>query len=585
MLNRLSSVVALLVVGALSAHAQSGTPPVPPVPARAPVPATAPTPKTPPTPPSPAVAPTPKAWGGQWPGAIDFEAMALLDELKGLSGNFAPKAMVNIDMAAIQEQVRAGMDGQRAAIESARESMKGQQAAIESYAKSMASGFGESFSYSFSGAPSASFSTSGSFRTQAPVSWKTDDPADSLYREARKALSNDQYQRASDIFRRIWTDLPKSVYAPDAGYWYAFALQRLGGDDNLKKARSALALQGASYPKASTRSDAMALYTRISGQLARSGDQEAIANLADRSRYATSDGCPREQDDERIDALNAVASMDAVQAMPILKKVLARREACTQKLRRAAVWLVASKKSSDAADILLHVARTDPDKDVREQAVFWMANVPTEEATTMLIELAKKGDDLELRKKAVYSLSRSKSPRATATLKEIALDANADSDLRVDALSWYMQGPGRSADDATAFLKEVYGRADELRFKQRVLQTIASRRTDESRAWLVDIAQNSKESMEIRRSAIYSLNGAGVTGTQLGQIYDRAGELEIRKQVILMLTATKDDSGLNKLLEIGRSEKNPELRKTIITALGRSKDPRAVALILEIIEK
>ena len=125
----------------------------------------------------------------------------------------------------------------------------------------------------------------------------------------------------------------------------------------------------------------------------------------------------------------------------------------------------------------------------------------------MLIDLAKKGDDLDLRKRAVYALSRSKSPRAVTTLKEIILDANADGDLRADALNWYISGPGRTADDSFAFLKDVYGRADDTRFKQRVMQSLASRRTEESRTFLVDVAQNAKESMEVRRSAIWSLQG------------------------------------------------------------------------------
>ena len=378
---------------------------------------------------------------------------------------------------------------------------------------------------------------------------------------------------------------PKSVYAGDALYWQAFALQRIGSDDNLRKARSALRVQLTTYPKASTRSDAAALFTRIDGMLARSGDQEAIASLADRARNATSDGCPRAQDDERIDALNAVAQMDAEKAMPILKKVLSRREPCTQQLRRTAVWLVASRKQPDAAEMLLNVAKTDPDKEVREQAVFWMSNVPTDEATTMLIELAKKGDDLDLRKRAVYSLSRSKSPRALATIKEIALDASADGELRGDAMHWYMSGPGRTADDAMTFLKDVYGRADDMRFKQRVLQTIQMRRSDDARAFLVEVAQNAKESMEIRRSAIWSLNGSGVTNAQLAQIYDRGTELEIRKQVIGVLSTLRDNGGLEKLLDIARNEKNVELRKSAITYLSRTKDARALALLQEIINK
>jgi HEAT repeat protein len=278
--------------------------------------------------------------------------------------------------------------------------------------------------------------------------------------------------------------------------------------------------------------------------------------------------------------------MDAEQALPLLKRVLTRREPCTQRLRRMAVWLIASRKPADAAEVLLNVAKTDPDKEVREQAVFWIANVPTEEATTMLIELAKKGDDLELRRRAVYSLSRSKSPRAATTLKDIALDNNAEMELREDALTWYLAAPAGAAD-AITFLKDMYGRVDEPRLKQRVLYAISTRRTDESRAFLLELAQNPKESMDVRRSAIYSLQSAGITGAQLGQVYDRGADVELRRQLIAVLAMLKDNSGVDKLLDIARNEKNAELRKQAIASLTRanSKDPRVLALLKEIIEK
>ena len=425
----------------------------------------------------------------------------------------------------------------------------------------------------------------GSYRTQAPAPWDSQDVADSLYREARRALGIDNYPIAAMAFRKIREQYPKSTYAPDAYYWEAFAMQRIGQQASLVTALNVLAQQQEKFPRASTRGDASALKTRIEGQLARLGDQQAIASLADKARNATSDGCPRAQDDERIDALNAVAQMDVDQALPILKKVLARREPCTQQLRRTAVWLVASKRPTDAATVLLNVAKSDPDKDVREQAVFWMANVPTEEATTMLIELAKKGDDLDLRKRAVYSLSRSKSPRAASTLKEIAMDASADVELRGDALNWYMNGPGRTSDDAVAFLRDVYGRADEGRFKQRVLQMIASRKSDETRAFLTDVAQNSRESIDTRRSALYALSSAGATSTQLSQIYDRSMEVEFRQQVIGALSSLRENAGIEKLIDIARNDKNAQLRKQAVSSLSRSKDPRALQLLTEIINR
>jgi len=554
----------LLAIAASAAGAQqSRIPPSSPTP---------PAPRAPALPQGPATAPSPRVAPAPWPEAM---VRAFED---------APRAILESELLVM----RAGLEQARMATTiSGQASLMARQAAEEA----MVAGLSGQMLFAPSAPMAFSMSGAGSFRTQPQPAWDAQDVADSLYREARRALGNDNYPIAAMIFRRIRNEYPKSTYTPDAYYWEAFALHRIGQKEtgsqkaSLNGALEVLALQQQKFPRASTRGDASALRTRIEGQLARLGDPQAIASLADRARNATSDGCPRPQDDERIDALNAVAQMDAEQALPILKRVIARREPCTQQLRRTAVWLIASKKPTDAATILLNVAKTDPDKDVREQAVFWMANVPTEEATSMLIELARKGDDLDLRKRAVYSLSRSKSPRAAATLREIALDANADVELRGDALSWYMSGSGKSADDAFTFLKDVYGRADDAPFKRRVLQTIMMRRTDESRAFLVEVAQNSRESMETRRSALASLSGSGVTNAQLAQIYDRSTEVEIRKTLISVLASLRDNGGIDKLLDIARNEKQVELRKQAVSSLSRSKDPRALQLLTEIIDR
>jgi TolA-binding protein len=448
------------------------------------------------------------------------------------------------------------------------------------------------------------FAATRGYRTEAPEPWDAQDPADSLYREGRKALSGDAYRRAAELFRQIRERYPKSGYAPDAPYWEAFALQRLGGDANLRAAREALAVQQREHPKAATRGDAASLGTRIDGMLGRR-DAAVATTLMGRASRAADDGCPK--DDERIDALNAVTQMDPEQAMPILKKVLARREACTQQLRRTAVWLVASRKQPESASILMNVAKSDPDAGVREQAVFWMANVPTEEATSMLVDLARGGDDLELRKRAVYALSRSKSPKAAATLREIALDAKEPEALRGDALNWYISsGALGTGDDALAFLKEAYGRAESSSFKMRVLSVMASRRSDEARTHLVNVALNERESLDVRRSAVALISSRGMTARTEGRstgnyqlyteqadegvkalvaVYERATDLDIRRTALIGLAESRNETGLTKLIDVARSEKQTELRKVAITSLSRSKDPRALAVLQEIIAK
>ena len=559
--------------------------PTPPVPPRAtpPEPATAPDIVVPPFGVSvrPAIAPrvimSPSALMD-----IEMQADALAMQMQSQmqSGAWSESLRSSLEssvMASTRDALRSSAFAVDIAKQSAEAAMAGVASAVDGLAWDVIPRIAPSLSVSGFGGRS--------FRTEAPPAWQSSDPADSLYREARKALSSDAYRRAADLFKRIRDQYPKSTYTPDAPYWEAFALQRLGTQTDLNKALEALEMQQEKFPRAATRGDASALRTRIEGQLARNGDQTAVESLIRRTQNATSDGCPRAQDDERVDALNAVARIDAEKALPILKKVLARREPCTQQLRRTAVWLIASQKQPEAAGILLNVAKTDPDKDVREQAVFWMANVPTEEATTMLIDLAKKSDDLDMQKRALYALSRSKSPRAATTLREIALDANADVDLRGTAMSWYMNGPGRTADDPMNFLKEMYGKADSRELKTSVLESIGRRKTDDARAFLVEVAQNPKESMEVRRSAIWSLRSSGATSAQLAQIYDRGGDVEVRKQVIGVLGGLRDNAGVDKLLDIARNEKNVDLRKQALTYLSRSKDPRALQLFQEIIDR
>src|SRR5207247_5673980 len=93
-------------------------------------------------------------------------------------------------------------------------------------------------------------------------------------------------------------------------------------------------------------------------------------------------GCPDEddEDDVRIAALNGLLQMDATNALPILKKVLAKRDGCSAGLRRKAVFIVSQKRGGETEDILLDVARNDPDSEVGQQAVFWLSQEGSDRA-------------------------------------------------------------------------------------------------------------------------------------------------------------------------------------------------------------
>src|SRR4051812_6722762 len=207
-----------------------------------------------------------------------------------------------------------------------------------------------------------------------PEPWAIADPADSLYKAAREAMLRGDYKRAAEIFHRIPERYPQSEYAGQAMYFEAYSLYRSGGEDDLSVARDRLKQLKVRYP-AVARNDGAVLLTRVCGELAKRGDQSCAADIDAKvgdidvtggqtlvvPKGSQASNCPSDDDenDDRIAALNALLQMDADRAMPILQKVLARRDACSAGLRRKAVFLVSQKRTPETANILMSVARSD----------------------------------------------------------------------------------------------------------------------------------------------------------------------------------------------------------------------------------
>src|SRR6185503_1441091 len=155
-----------------------------------------------------------------------------------------------------------------------------------------------------------------------------------------------------------------------------------------------------------------------------------------RGRGPRADRCD-DEDDVRIAAIQGLMNMDAERAVPILKSVLARRDAESVCLRREAVWLVSQKHTAETSAILLNAVRTDPDRDVREQAVFWLSQVPGDETVAALDSILRDPKtDAEIQDKAIFALSQHRSARAGAILRAFAERRDASSDLREKAIFW-----------------------------------------------------------------------------------------------------------------------------------------------------
>jgi tetratricopeptide (TPR) repeat protein len=430
-----------------------------------------------------------------------------------------------------------------------------------------------------------------------PAPWAKADPADSLYRLAREALSRGDYKRAAEIFHRIPERYPQSAYAGQALYYEAFALYRSGGDDDLTAARDRLSQLKQRYP-AIAKKDGALLQTRVCGELAKRGDESCAASIGeiaegdkDVTRVETLQipgpsgrNCSPDADedsDDRIAALNALLQMDAERAMPILKKVLARRDPCSVALRRKAVFLVSQKRTAETASILMSVARSDPDQEVREQAVFWLSQVPG--STGLLEEILKGNSDENIKEKALFSLSQQSEPRAQQILRDFAMRDAESEDLRDKAIFWLGQ---RRSTENTEFLRALYSRLTNQDLREKVLFSLSQQRGVGNEQWLMNIALNPKEDIELRKKALFWAGQSGVAIPELSKVYDRMGDSEMKEQVIFVLSQRQSDrTAMDKLFDIAKNEKDAELRKKAIFWLGQSRDPRVQQFLLDLINR
>lgn len=284
----------------------------------------------------------------------------------------------------------------------------------------------------------------------------------------------------------------------------------------------------------------------------------------------------------KVAALNAVQQMDAARARPILRRVLARRDAASACLRRKAIFLVAQQNQPGTEDILLESVRNDPDLEVRRQGVFWLSQVNTDRAVSALDSVLRFSKDAEIQERAVFALSQHNSSRAQQALRTYAERREVPEPLREKAIFWI--GQRQTAENA-AFLRALYGRLTNPELKKKVVFSLSQMGGEENGRWLLRVAGDTSQSIEMRKQALFWAGQAGVSITELTRLYSTVTDREMREQLIFVYSQRDEPAALDKLIEIAKQDANPELRKRALFWVGQSDDARAVQAIQDIIDQ
>jgi HEAT repeat protein len=423
------------------------------------------------------------------------------------------------------------------------------------------------------------------------AAWSSDDPADSLYRIAREALNRGEYRRAAQLFSEVTKKFPKSEYAPDCAYWQAFSLYRAGGTDDLKQALRILEGKGDAQIQLvglsrESNVDVPALRARIQGALAARGDRDAAVAL--QSEAKTNGGCDREEISVRAEALSALGQMDRASAMPIVRKVLARRDECTIELRRRALFVAARDADADAVALILDVAKNDSDQSIRGEAMRWLPRIAGDNAVPQLEELLRTSTDEQAQRSAVQALGSIDSDRARKAIRTIIERNDAPERVRYEAIysiSRERDGRAAGADDVN-YLRALYTKVDNPRLREAVLMSLSRIETPENAQFLLGIARNVNEVTSLRATALQRLGRMqSVSVNDIAKLYDVADARSLREQILYALSQRKEPEAIDKLIEVAKKDTDPQIRRTAISLLARSNNPRAVQLLKELIDK
>jgi HEAT repeat protein len=371
----------------------------------------------------------------------------------------------------------------------------------------------------------------------------TADAADSLYRRARRALDDRNYESAARLFDQIVARYPRSTYAPDALYWKGFALYRNG---DLDGAVAALDGQADRFPNAPTRSDAAALVIVVKGEMAKRGDttaRRAVEGAAGSQSNACGDM------EVRIAALDALQQMDSERVLPLLRRIMARRDECSVPLRKNALFILAQKSGAERDKLLLEIARQDPSRSVRKDAVFHLGQARGDAAVDALEDILLRSDDEGVRKDALFALAQRGTDRTRKILQDFAMADGAPTSMRKDALFHLAQQSGTEANK-----------------------------------WLASVIANEKAPRELRKDAIFHLaQRRAEASADLAAVYDGALPLELKKDLLFHIAQRRDDQSLTKLISIAKTDPNREMRKDALFHLGQSKDPRALKALEDLV--
>jgi HEAT repeat protein len=275
--------------------------------------------------------------------------------------------------------------------------------------------------------------------------------------------------------------------------------------------------------------------------------------------------------------------MDPTQALPIIRKVLDKKDDCSERLRQRAVFILGSRRGdAEAASLISTAARSDPSRSVRTEAINWLPKLQGDAGVNTLEELLRTETDESIQRAIVRTLVASDNVKARNSMRTLIDRKDAPLNLRLEAINSYAND--RATSDDAAYLRNLYGKADNDRMKDAIISAVSRMGGQENEQWVLGIARNPNETSQARATAISRLVRSNMAIGDIVKLYDAADSYNVRSQIVSVLGSRKEAEATDKLIEIAKTGTVISLRTQAINALQRKNDPRANQAIIDILD-
>jgi hypothetical protein len=371
--------------------------------------------------------------------------------------------------------------------------------------------------------------------------------ANDRYERAMDLVDDSQWKAAVDAFEAVVKE--KDAKGDAALYWQAYALQKLG---RTQDAAAKLQALRSGHPKSRWLKEAQALDVEMQQ---RAGRPPQIVGVDD--------------EDTKLLAIQSLMQMDAAQALPLLQRIL-ESPRNSPKLKDRALFVLSQSGTPQARDILVRTAKGDGYPGLQRKAIQYLGIFGGSENGAALADIYAASAAHEVKRAVLQAYMVSGERERLLALAK----AEADQAMRREAIQ--QLGVMGAQDE----LWQMYGGGSTAETKKAILQALF---VGGNAARLVELARTEKDP-ELRRDAIQHLGliGNAEANAALEQIYRGESDRRLREAVLQGFFV---QGNAKRLIEIARTEKDPELKRRAIQHLSVMGHPDATKFMLEILEK